>query len=535
MIKQAGHTVWVAMRSRLWRCNVDQIREAVESESLGADLLRTIDAKELLRQTNPGPRAGAVDVQREGTPPDGAWDEPVHREERPATEAPILRRPPGDVLRPPRQEGIPEPAHDETGDAEIRPGNRERSRTPTRANSVAEPAGEPEVSSERSPSPSQGSRSSGVPTLDPIPEDEDVQPNSPSYLPESQPDPIAETSSSSSTSSRSSSASTSSSAARTAAAAAAATPAPREARRTASEEAEAKRRRLEQRAPSSSPTVRRTLAEDLPRGGRVRRQAGEIEEEQARAEREITRAVRDLARSSRRSRSPAGARGSAGAVLGEEADFFLYATDGPLDHASFVAAPRGANEVRMRSLSDEEREKFNRSDAKEWKSIIDSGAVEVLKGGAAEKVRRETPERVLDSRMVRRWKPGGGPHDPAVPKSRWCVSGHQDPDTGSMVCFSPTASAEALMLFLQTALNLGMTFDFADVKAAFTQSNPWTRSKGIVYVEPCEGTAADKGDLLRLRIPVYGLDDAPIEWFRTLTGHLRGQGWPGPFWSPAGT
>ena len=138
-------------------------------------------------------------------------------------------------------------------------------------------------------------------------------------------------------------------------------------------------------APSSSATVQHTPGEDLPREGRVRRQAGEIEEEQARAQREITRAVRDLARSSRRSRSPAGARGSTGAVLGEEADFFFHATDGPLDHASFVAAPRGASEVRMRTLSDEERERFNRSDAKEWKSIIDSGAVEVLKGDAAER------------------------------------------------------------------------------------------------------------------------------------------------------
>eukprot|EP00974_Lingulodinium_polyedra_P007416 704663-Lingulodinium_polyedra.AAC.1 len=64
--------------------------------------------------------------------------------------------------------------------------------------------------------------------------------------------------------------------------------------------------------------------------------------------------------------------------------------------------------------------------------------------------------------MIRRWKPAGGPSAPPTAKSRWCLAGHQDPDVGTMRIFSPTASAESLMLFLQLALNLDMALDFGD-------------------------------------------------------------------------
>eukprot|EP00969_Alexandrium_andersonii_P325914 14400123-Alexandrium_andersonii.AAC.1 len=31
VIKQAGHAVWVAVRSRIWRCSADQVRPAEQS------------------------------------------------------------------------------------------------------------------------------------------------------------------------------------------------------------------------------------------------------------------------------------------------------------------------------------------------------------------------------------------------------------------------------------------------------------------------------------------------------------------------
>lgn len=69
VVLQAGHTVWVSMRARLWKCNSDQLRPASHHESVGADMARSGELQELIRQGRSS-KAGAVDVTAEGTPPD---------------------------------------------------------------------------------------------------------------------------------------------------------------------------------------------------------------------------------------------------------------------------------------------------------------------------------------------------------------------------------------------------------------------------------------------------------------------------------
>ena len=76
MALQQGHTVWVSMRSRLLKCNSDQLRPANHEEAVGAELQRSGEIRELLLQSK-AHRAGAVDVSREGTPPQEAWDRGV--------------------------------------------------------------------------------------------------------------------------------------------------------------------------------------------------------------------------------------------------------------------------------------------------------------------------------------------------------------------------------------------------------------------------------------------------------------------------
>eukprot|EP00959_Pyramimonas_sp_CCMP1952_P327336 6852926-Pyramimonas_sp.AAC.1 len=102
--------------------------------------------------------------------------------------------------------------------------------------------------------------------------------------------------------------------------------------------------------------------------------------------------------------------------------------------------------------------------------------------------------------MVRRWKPVEGTFVEPEAKSRWCVHGHKDPDSGS----------------LAVLVNFRMLGDIADVKNAFTQSDPMTRSQGQIYVEPCEGIDVEPGSLILLLVNVYGLDDAPVAWRRTV-------------------
>ena len=61
-------TVYVGMRTRLWRCSSDQLRPALPSEVLGRELATDPGLSTLLRQVLGGVHAGAVDVAREGPP-----------------------------------------------------------------------------------------------------------------------------------------------------------------------------------------------------------------------------------------------------------------------------------------------------------------------------------------------------------------------------------------------------------------------------------------------------------------------------------
>eukprot|EP00959_Pyramimonas_sp_CCMP1952_P438289 9175564-Pyramimonas_sp.AAC.1 len=67
---------------------------------------------------------------------------------------------------------------------------------------------------------------------------------------------------------------------------------------------------------------------------------------------------------------------------------------------------------------------------------------------AARTIREAMPARIASSRMARRWEPQEGAFTEPVAKSRWCVRGHQDPDTGSLSVFSPTLQTTAMILFL---------------------------------------------------------------------------------------
>eukprot|EP00959_Pyramimonas_sp_CCMP1952_P404311 8472144-Pyramimonas_sp.AAC.1 len=80
------------------------------------------------------------------------------------------------------------------------------------------------------------------------------------------------------------------------------------------------------------------------------------------------------------------------------------------------------------------------------------------------------------------------------------------------------------MLFVQLLMNMSMLADIADIKNAFCQSDPMTRSQGDIYVEPCEGIELPRGSLILLRVNVYGLDDAPVAWRRTVVKFLEQHG-----------
>ena len=127
--------------------------------------------------------------------------------------------------------------------------------------------------------------------------------------------------------------------------------------------------------------------------------------------------------------------------------------------------------------------------------------------------------------MIRRWKPGDSVDAPPVAKSRWCIRGYQDPDSGgALQVFAHTPTTLAIYLFLIIAQTLGLDIAVADCKNAFCQSDELKRDAVMLYVMPCEGLILDKKARLDAVKPVYGLDDAPMRWHKTFTDFLKSLG-----------
>ena len=133
------------------------------------------------------------------------------------------------------------------------------------------------------------------------------------------------------------------------------------------------------------------------------------------------------------------------------------------------------DEISLKDLNAAEKKLFEESDLLEWNAILQTKAVHVIYGEEAQKIRQQFPDRIVSSRMVRRKKPQPLLHSWKA-KSRWCLHGHTDPDTGHLVTYAPTPQTEGIMLFLQTSINLQMIIAFADVKNAFCQSRPLCRT-----------------------------------------------------------
>ena len=439
--------VWVAMRSRLWRCAPEQLRAAFPTEVLGHQLSSDGSLGELLRQVSSGGQARALDVSREGPPGEDDLLRPVAREEdgvRLSGPLPPIAH--GESPQAPRAvqpipEGlipVPSPRLHEHMPRTSAPSSRRSSMT------VEEPALEPETIGSQ-----QQARESPAPRLPPVEEsplEEDEAGDGP------------------------------------------ATKVPRT---------------HENGPPEQEASASETRAPGTPVGQLMRlvRREGPASS--------LTRASsplgsRDRERSPRRAEQP-----------GEDGDAELLSYDE--EAGAYVFLAKRNDEINLKDLSAKEKELFSQSDELEWNSILKTKAVRVVTGKEADYVRERYGDRIVSSRMVRRRKPleklGAW-----KAKSRWCLHGHGDPDTGSLVTYAPTPQVESIMTFLQVGANLKHRFAFCDVKNAFCQSDKLRRPNGPLFAHPCEGLPLPPGALIEIVVPVYGLDDAPAAWRATITG-----------------
>ena len=476
-------TVYVGMRTRLWRCSASQLRAALPSEVLGRDLMTDPGLAELLRQVISGTHAGAVDVAREGPPPPQYELNPVQRVEDGVEIAqdPALQLPPSSAEAPeqpseaaPQQmpqpvEPVPpglgremsQPWIDQLPEAPpgLAPMTHEKPLTTSRRSSVEEPAAEPPVPTSQ---------------MDSIAE-EPLETESTS--------PVAEP--------------------------------PWKAARLDEMSSEVGVGASSSTQPPLQPEGAHSTSTTRAPGTPVARLLRSIPSIQG----DLPPLPPTLDSDEEEERQQAfSTEGWSGTYFNYSLGDNTWCSDRQGGWA-LLAAPKRGGEINLKDLSTEERKMFDEADKLEWQAILNTKAVHVIGKKEADKIRQRFPDRIISSRMVRRKKPQPELHSWKA-KSRWCLHGHCDPDTGTLSTYAPTPQAEGIMMFLQTGLNLQMQFAFGDVKNAFCQSFPLRRPRGPLYAEPCEGLHLPPGSLIAIDVPVYGLDDAPAAWRTTVATYL---------------
>ena len=103
--------------------------------------------------------------------------------------------------------------------------------------------------------------------------------------------------------------------------------------------------------------------------------------------------------------------------------------------------------------------------------------------------------------------------EPRRAKRRWTVAGYMDPDLERLA-----REGQPKMCQLRYSCCRDWVLEFSDVGTAFLNSPPIRRREGALYVRMTKGDAApgeNDDDIYELLAPVFGLNTAPVAWFRT--------------------
>ena len=204
-----------------------------------------------------------------------------------------------------------------------------------------------------------------------------------------------------------------------------------------------------------------------------------------------------------------------------------------VDPAVFASSkPRGQGEVFEHEIKEEEWGAWKETDRAEWDKVTMTDAVRVLSLQESREVRadlesRNQLDRILPSRMVRRWKPSEQPGAPSTRKSRWCIRGDRDPDLLSLQRYAPTLNTTSFGVLLQVAASMRYRASVGDLKNAFCQSSPLKRDNGkLCASQPKAGIEGlHPEQIVEIVAGCYGLGDAPAHWRRTLKEAIIGLGY----------
>ena len=183
---------------------------------------------------------------------------------------------------------------------------------------------------------------------------------------------------------------------------------------------------------------------------------------------------------------------------------------------SFLTAQlrRRGVEVTERHLSSEDLLKFKEAKNVEVKKFVGADALQALPPHLQ-------PSRADAMRMrwVLTWKKSEDGNQTA--KARCVVLGYQDPHYEHRQTMAPTMSRTTRQIMLSIAAALGMQVAKGDVSGAFLQGRAYQHEAYVIPTdEICEAMNIPSGSVTKLKKCCYGLVDAPLEWFLTVSDFL---------------
>lgn len=176
-------------------------------------------------------------------------------------------------------------------------------------------------------------------------------------------------------------------------------------------------------------------------------------------------------------------------------------------------------EVKEKSLTASQRQEFAESKDKEVRNFIRESCLEALPEHL------QPPKDVaMRMRWLLVWKWDENNQQKA--KARIVIQGYQDPLYEFREVSAPVVSRAGRQCFLQVCAQQKFRVSKGDVTGAFLQGDVCTDKHMwcIPVQELCEAMRIPKGSVCRLRKAAYGLVQAPLLWYNSISGYLENLG-----------
>jgi len=187
--------------------------------------------------------------------------------------------------------------------------------------------------------------------------------------------------------------------------------------------------------------------------------------------------------------------------------------------AYFTTAMRKrAVEISERRLTPAEKQQFDQAKAIEVNNFISARAFEAL--APEHKFSRAD---VINMRWILTWKMK--PDGSKKAKARAVLQGYMDPEYEHRATHSPTTTRLSRQLQLQISASKGFRTKKGDVTGAFLQSREYPEELLCVPCdEICQAMGLAPGSVTKVKKACYGLVDAPLEWYRSISNYFTSLG-----------